>query len=217
MPRDNFTDVTIILDRSGSMSGIQDATIKGFNDFVNEQRSVPGDGCWTLVQFDDRYETVYAQRPQHDVPPLTTLSYQPRGSTALVDAVCRTIDQTGQRLAALPEWQRPSKVLLAIITDGEENSSREYTTQQLHQKITHQREKYGWTFLFLGANQDSFAVAGSYGILKTHTMNWAATAVGTAASYAGLSSNLRSFKLDGNKTAAPFFQEPAPSGGQTAP
>jgi hypothetical protein len=107
MPRANFADITMILDRSGSMSAIQDATIKGFNEFVQEQRAVPGDGCWSLVQFDDQYEVVYAQKPQHDVPLLTSGTFQPRGSTALIDAVCRTIDDTGRRFSAMPEEQRP--------------------------------------------------------------------------------------------------------------
>jgi hypothetical protein len=207
MPRD-YTDVTVILDRSGSMSAIQDATILGFNDFVNSQKAVAGDGCWSLVQFDDQYEVVYAHRPQAEVPLLTPATFRPRGSTALIDAVCRTIDETAQRLARTPEWHRPSRVLIVVVTDGCENSSRQFNQHDLNERIAYQRDECSWQFVFLGANQDAIAEAAKYGIGRGCALNYQATAGGTRQAYGALDVGMRAWKVEGNDSAADFFTEP---------
>jgi hypothetical protein len=191
------------------MSSIQDATIKGLNDFIREQREVPGDGCWSLVQFDDQYEVVYSQRDQHDVPLLTPRTFQPRGSTALIDAVCRTIDDTGRRLAATPEDERPSKVLMVIMTDGYENASHEFMTRDLNARVSHQRDKYSWQFLYLGANQDAIAEAAKYGIAKGAAMTYQATVQGTQSAFRAANRGTRRWKVDGNNTAEELLTDPA--------
>src|SRR6476620_7328202 len=127
----NETDVTVILDRSGSMEAIASDVIGGFNQFLAEQQRHPGDCRLTLVQFDDRYEVLYLARPIADAARLTADTFEPRGSTALLDAIGRTIDATGARLAALPEAERPNRVLLAIVTDGQENASVHYTRDRV--------------------------------------------------------------------------------------
>jgi len=212
MPLDNFTDITMILDRSGSMSSIQDATIKGFNDFVNEQKGVPGEGCWSLVQFDDQYDVVYAGKNQNDVPLLTPGTFQPRGSTALVDAVCRTIDQTEHRLSTICDEHKPTRVLLVILTDGYENASREYTTSDLNAKIARKRDIDKWQFIFLGANQDAIASARQYGIPTRSAMTYQASDEGTRAVFARASAGTRRWKLEGNESAADLLIDPADGG-----
>lgn len=201
-----FCDVTVVLDRSGSMQSMRDDAIGGFNSFVEEQRKIPGDGCWSLVQFDDQYETVFAGKPQNEVPRLTRETFVPRGSTAMVDAVCRTIDETGLRLSRLPESERPSKVMVIVITDGQENASKTFRTHHLHERITHQREKYGWQFLFLAATQDAIATAAQYGIPQTSAMSWVDQNVGGALVAANRAT--RSWKTEGNDSADNLFIDP---------
>ncbi len=206
----DFTDITVILDRSGSMSGIKDATIKGYNDYINDQKNVPGDGCWSLIQFDDQYEVVYAGMHQHVVPLLTCTTFQPRGSTALVDAVCRAIEETKKRVDALPEERKPSRVLMVILTDGEENSSRVHTTDDLNRMISCQREA-GWAFTFLGANQDAIATATKYGIPTRSAMNYTADKRGAARAFHANSRGTRNWKLEGNESAKDLILDPEDS------
>ena len=176
---DNLTDMTVVLDRSGSMAAVRDDTIGGFNSVLEEQKQVPGLACLTLVQFDDQYEVVYEGRKLQDVPPLTTRTFVPRGSTALLDAVGRTIHAVGARLAALPKADRPGKVLLLIMTDGEENASHEFSRTQIFDMITHQRDVYAWEIVFIGANQDAVATGASYGIPAANALSYVPTAAGT--------------------------------------
>lgn len=205
------SDITVIIDRSGSMASTAAATVEGFNRFVEEQKAVPGEGVWTLVQFDDRHaaqgageqfpQVIFEARDQKESPHLTKENYRPRGGTALIDACCITIDRIGQRLAAMPESERPDGVLVVIITDGQENASSEFKKADLSRRIAHQQSKYGWKFLFLGANQDASAEGASYGVSKGSSFNYVATSVGTADMYAGVSRVTRSWKLDGNDSA----------------
>ena len=152
-----MTDATLtylyfLLDRSGSMQSIRTDTEGGFDAFITEQRGLSGRCRVTLAQFDDRYEEVYADRDLADVPPLVLA---PRGSTALLDALGRVIVEAGERLAALPEDQRPGSVIVGVITDGYENASREWTHPRIKDLIEQQTRDYGWQFLYLGADQDA--------------------------------------------------------------
>ncbi len=171
----NLTDITVILDRSGSMEVIKDDTIGGLRTFVEEQKKLPGEATFTLVQFDNEYEVVHATTPIRDVGDLELV---PRGSTALLDAIGRTVNETGARLGAMPEADRPGKVLVVIITDGLENSSREFTRDKVFEMIKHQREAYQWEFNFLGANQDAIAVGVAMGVASTNAMCFAANTRG---------------------------------------
>ncbi len=156
-----FTVVQAIIDRSGSMQSIRDDAEGGFNAFIADQRSLPGRCQVNLAQFDDKYEVVYTDQPIDQVPPLQIL---PRGSTALLDAIGRTVIDLGARLAALPEGARPGTVLVCIVTDGRENASREFSHPTIRDLIVEQTEKYSWTFIYLGADQDAIEQAVQMGI-----------------------------------------------------
>lgn len=160
----NLTEIAYILDRSGSMGSMQEAAITGFNAFLQSQLDEPGDANLTLMLFDNEFLMPNDRSPLQHVRPLDAGTYVPRGSTALLDAIGRTIDGLGQKLAQEPEDQRPAKVIVAIYTDGYENASTEYTIQDIHQRITHQRSKYGWEFMFLAANEDAISTACQMGI-----------------------------------------------------
>lgn len=191
----DLTDITVILDRSGSMQGVRDDTIGGYNSFMAAQAKLPGHARVSLVQFDDRYEVVYRDVACGQVRPLDQTTFVPRGSTALLDAIGTTVNNIGARLAAMPELVRPAKVVVVIITDGHENASREFTRERVFEMITHQREVYGWDFVFLGANQDAIAAGASIGVPQRSSLSYAADSKGTSevfgstAAYVG---NLRS-------------------------
>ena len=155
----HLTEIAYILDRSGSMRPMQEPAVAAFNDFIKVQLDVPGDANLTLIQFDDVYEVHIFAKPIHDVPLLTAATYIPRGSTALLDAIGRTIQEIDRRISALPDAEKPGKVILAIFTDGEENASEEYTTHQIGDLIRLYRDQKDWEFLFLAANQDAIATA----------------------------------------------------------
>ncbi len=157
----NLTEIAYILDRSGSMQPMQEPAVAAFNDFIKSQLDVPGDARLTLIQFDDAYEVPIAACPVQDVRELTAATYTPRGMTALLDAIGRTIKDIDRRLVALPETEKPGKVILAIFTDGQENASHEYTAKHISDLIRLYRDEKGWEFLFLAANQDAIASAGA--------------------------------------------------------
>lgn len=193
----NFTRIAVILDRSGSMQVVRDATIEGFNEFVKGQKAEPGDATLKLVQFNTDYEEVF-DKPIQKAHKLSRESFQPIGGTALLDAQGRTIDELGKELAALPEHERPSKVIVVTITDGEENSSLNYTRAQVAEMIEHQREVYGWDFVFLGANQDAVKVAATMNIPVYSAMSYSASNLGTqnmmaaVSNYVGVSRSMKS-------------------------
>ena len=166
----DYTDITIILDRSGSMHSVREATISGFDEFIIAQKTKGQNAGITLVQFDDIYEKVWDGVHLATAPSIRDF-YEPRGTTALLDAIGRTINETGTRLAQLSECQRPNKVIMVIMTDGFENASREFSVDQISKMIRHQENKYNWNFVFLGANQDAIATAVNLGMRG----GWAAT------------------------------------------
>ena len=175
----NLTEIAFILDRSGSMHAVRDDAIGGFNAFLESQKAMPGEARFTFVLFDHEYETVMFRKDIGEVEPLTAHTYVPRGSTALLDAIGQTVNAIGAQLAALPESERPSKVIVAILTDGMENASKEFTPLQIAEMVKHQQEIYSWEFIYLGANQDAYAVGGGLGMRKENIANFAATGVGT--------------------------------------
>lgn len=167
-----LTDITVILDRSGSMASCVYDTIGGFNTFLKDQQQQPGEAVMTLVQFDNEYQVDYQSIPIKEVQPLNTETYVPRGSTALLDAIGRTIVSVGNRLALLPEADRPNKVMIIIQTDGEENQSREFSHSRIMEMIKEQREKYNWDFTFLGAGQDAIATGAAIGVLSNKCLSY---------------------------------------------
>lgn len=198
----DFTDILAIIDRSGSMEHIQDATEEGFNGFVRTQRETPGDCALSLYQFDDRYEAVFEDRPIAQVGPYQLV---PRGTTALLDALGRTITARGAHYAALPEEQRPARVVVVVVTDGRENASREYTLGQVKELVTRQQEVYQWQFVFLGANMDAMAEARGLGISMDHAMSFSADEEGVAHSYRSLSLLVSSYKSQDPGTVMASF------------
>lgn len=152
----DLAEIVVVLDESGSMQSCKRDTIGGFNEFLSSQQKIKGDANVTLVKFSDYYTVVNEATPVAHVSPLNESNYTPSNSTALLDAVGKTINSIGKRLAALPEDKRAEKVIFAIITDGEENSSKEFTRKQIFEMVTHQRTKYNWEFLFLGADIDAW-------------------------------------------------------------
>jgi hypothetical protein len=183
----DLTEIAYVLDRSGSMQSLASDAIGGFNAFISNQKQVEGRARFTLVLFDHEYQVVHKNVDIQQVPELDARTYVPRGQTALLDAVGRTIDDLGTYLAALPEAQRPAKVIVAIFTDGLENASRVYTTERLSTSIKHQQEKYGWEFLFLAANQDAIATAATISIPASQAMNFVASPTGVRESQEVLS------------------------------
>jgi uncharacterized protein YegL len=163
------SEVIIVLDRSGSMSKIKSDVEGGFKTFIDKQKKEPGECLVSLYQFDDKYETVYEAR---DINSVSELTLVPRGNTALLDAMGRTIDAVGARLACTRENDRPESVIILIMTDGEENWSTEYTKNTIKEMIQHQREKYNWHFVFVGANQDAILTGGDYGISRGTSLSF---------------------------------------------
>jgi Mg-chelatase subunit ChlD len=188
----DLCEIVVVLDRSGSMESIKNDMIGGFNTFIAEQKKLPGECLVTLTQFDTEYDIVYSGKPLKDVPGLELV---PRGSTALLDAVGRTINDVGARLKATAEDQRPERVLFVIVTDGQENVSHEFTITAINQMVTHQRDKYKWEFVYLGANQDSFAEAQKLGIHIAQ--NFKADAMGVAVAASNLHVGTRSYRGGG--------------------
>lgn len=161
----DLSEIIVIVDRSGSMNAMREEAITGFNEFLEKQKSARvGECLLTYCQFNHDYEIVYNGMPIQDVPPLTEETFVPAGATALYDAVGRTIDEVGRRLAATPEKDRPCDVTVVIITDGQENSSKRYYQFHVKELITHQTEKYQWSFMFLGQNLDAVSAGQAMGM-----------------------------------------------------
>jgi uncharacterized protein YegL len=180
----DYTHIVFLIDRSGSMSGIKKDMEGGIKTFLAEQKLVPGKCTITAAQFDTEYEILHSLK---DINEVEKLSIDPRGGTALIDSMVRLINEAGKELANLPEEERPERVLFITITDGEENSSRESTNEQLAKLIKEQEEKYLWQFTYLGANQDAFGVARGIGVSGTKSMNYATTTVGINKMFSKLS------------------------------
>lgn len=192
----DLTEIVCIIDKSGSMWPLKDDVIGGFNNFLEEQKKVKGKAKITTTVFDTTYEILYNGKSLNEVEPLNEDTYAPSGMTALLDAVGRTVDEVGKRLKDTEEDKRPEKVIVVIMTDGEENSSKEYERKQIKEKIEHQQDKYKWEFVFLGANIDAFAEANSFGISAINTQQFAATGDGIKDTYCCMSNAVRSYRED---------------------
>jgi uncharacterized protein YegL len=194
MPKKNHAEIICILDRSGSMESIAEDAMGGFNSFIEDQKKVPGTASVSLVLFDHEYLNVYENKNINDVQKLTEETFVPRGMTALLDAVGRTINTVGERLSKTPEEDRPEKVMVCILTDGFENKSKEFTKDKIKEMITHQREKYSWEFSYVGANVDAFAEAGAMGISQVYTASFLSTGEGTREAYKSLNKMSSSYR-----------------------
>ncbi len=200
MNTEKHIEIAYILDRSGSMQPMQEPAVAAFNDFLKVQLEVPGEARLTLVQFDDRYEVPIAALRLQDVPQLTAATYIPRGSTALLDAIGRTIKDLDIRLQKLPPTHQPAKVILAIFTDGEENASREYTAKHISDLIHLYRDTKGWEFLFLAANQDAIATAAQMNMAQGTSGNVQFSASGIIATGGALARKVRASRMKASGT-----------------
>jgi uncharacterized protein YegL len=181
--RNDLTELVFLLDRSGSMGGLESDTIGGYNALLEKQKTVPGEAIVTTVLFDDRYELLHDRIMLSGISPITGQDYFVRGSTALLDAIGTTIHKIANAHRHTDESQRPGKTLMVITTDGLENASREYTCQKVRQLIEHQKDEFGWEFLFLGANIDAITTAGKFGIAADRAVNYHADSKGTRLNY----------------------------------
>lgn len=191
MPKD---EIVLIIDKSGSMDTIKDDAIGGFNSFLTEQKDIERDANVTFVLFDDRYDLIHNGKDIHEVDELTKKTYRPSGTTALLDAVGRTVDRVGERLDELNDSEKPENVIVFILTDGMENASSDYTKDQVKEMIQHQESKYSWEFIYGGANQDAFEEAGGLGIKAQNTFNFEATGQGTREAYENSSDMVASYR-----------------------
>jgi hypothetical protein len=179
MPKKDHTHLVCILDRSGSMGSVAGDAIGGFNTFLEDQKKQPGTMTVSLVLFDNEYLMPVKNEEISKVEPLTSKTFVPRGMTALLDAIGKTINDTNAELAKLPKKELPENVIVCILTDGQENASKEFKREQIKQMIENQKKDHGWEFVFLAANQDAFSEAGSIGIDRDNTFNYRSDSKGT--------------------------------------
>ncbi len=181
------TELVFILDRSGSMAGLETDTIGGYNSLLKKQQEARGAATVTTVLFDDRVELLHDRIPIQGVRPISEKEYYVRGSTALLDAIGHAITKTVQAQRHTAPDMRADKVLFVITTDGMENASREFSASKIKGMIRREQEEYGWEFLFLGANIDAVATAETYGIAPSRAVNYHADSRGTEVNYQAVS------------------------------
>jgi len=189
-----LTELVFILDKSGSMGGLEKDTIGGYNSMLEKQKAVPGECLITTVLFDNDYELLHDRIDIRAVSPITEKEYAVGGSTALLDAIGRTIHKIGNAQMNTADDYRAEKVMFVIITDGEENSSREYSAEKVKAQIQRQKEKYDWEFIFLGANIDAVETAGRFGIAPDRAQNYHADSEGTALNFRVMSEAVATFR-----------------------
>jgi hypothetical protein len=192
----DYTHIAVILDRTGSMESIRDDTIGGFNAFLNEQKKQPGKATLTLVQFDsqDPYEVLHQVKTIQEVPELTHETYVPRASTPLLDALGRGINDLEKAVADIKEADRPSKVVFVVITDGQENASREFRRDQILKMINEKEKQHGWQFVFLSADLDAINDAMDQGFQPAAAMAFDQSAVGVKNAWASVSQNISNYR-----------------------
>lgn len=202
-----LTELVFILDRSGSMSGLEADTIGGFNSLINKQKMEEGEALISTVLFDDRAEVLYDRVPLNRIEPMNDNQYYVRGCTALLDALGGAIHHIGNVHKYAREEDRPEKTIFIITTDGMENASRRYTFEKIKVMVERQRKKYGWEFLFLGANMDAIAVAGRFGVQANRAVNYECDSEGTQLNYDVLSKAVSRVRVCAAPTAAEAFDE----------
>ena len=192
-----LTELVFILDKSGSMSGLEADTIGGYNSMLAKQQAIEGECFITTVLFNNNYELLHDRIDLKAVREMTGKEYAVDGSTALLDAIGRTIHKIGNAQKHTAEDFRAEKVLFVIITDGEENASREYSADKIRALIQQQKTKYGWEFIFLGANIDAVQTAGQFGIAPDRTADYLADCEGTGLNFRVMSAAVATFRKTG--------------------
>ena len=182
-----LTEIVFILDRSGSMGGLESDTIGGYNSMLAKQKEEKGEAIISTVLFDDRTEILHDRKALEKVAPITAKEYYVRGCTALLDAVGGSIHHVSKVQKELPEEERPEKTLFIITTDGMENASKGYTYDKVKKMVEKKKKKNNWEFIFLGANIDAVAVAGRFGVEKNRAVRYECDDAGTALNFAVMS------------------------------
>ena len=190
----NLTEIVFILDRSGSMAGLEDDTIGGFNAMLEKQKQEPGEALLSAVLFDHCSEVVYDRVDLQKIEPMTNKQYFVRGSTALLDAIGGAVHHIENVHKYAREEDRPGKTIFIITTDGIENASREYSYRQVSSMVKHAQEAYGWEFLFLGANMDAIRAAETFGIRADRAVRYECDGVGTRVNYSVVSQAIGSMR-----------------------
>lgn len=193
----NLTELVFILDKSGSMAGLERDTIGGFNAMLDKQKAQAGECRITTVLFDHRYELLHDRTDIRAVRPITAREYRVGGSTALLDALGKTIHKIATAQKNTSEPFRAKRVMFVIITDGEENASREYAAKEVKEAIRRQKSRYGWEFIFLGANIDAVETAGRFGIDAGRAANYVPDSQGTALNFCAMSETVSAFRACG--------------------
>ena len=191
----NLTELVFVLDKSGSMSGLEKDTIGGFNSMLEKQRKETGDVVISTILFDDRMQVLHDRENLAGIKNLTDQDYQVGGCTALLDALGKSIKHINKVQKAIPEDERPAKTLFVITTDGQENSSHEFSYEKIKKMVEKKQEKKQWEFLFLGANMDAISAAADIGIKANRATNFHSDAVGTAVNYSALSKAVSKFRV----------------------
>lgn len=194
MSKKDLTEIVCVIDMSGSMSGTADDARGGFNNFIKEQKALEGDANVTLTLFDTEFIDVHNAVSINDVPELTAETYSPRGMTALLDAIGKTITKVGKRLAETDESERPEKVIAVVITDGYENSSTDFSKKEINEMIATQRDTYNWEFLFLAADQDAIAEGAKLGFTAKQSINFRNTKEDTVRAYGLVSDTVCAYR-----------------------
>lgn len=202
----NYAHIAVVLDRSSSMTAIRDATIAAFNDMLIEQKKQPGRADLTLVAFSDNVSWLRTGEPLQDSLPLTKETYIPGGNTALFDAIGKTIDVLGLQISGLNEVHRPGRVLVVVLTDGEENASKQYDNERVRRMIERQRSAYSWEFLFIGAEANTVLVARDIAVPQSNVIRYAATASGVKNSMSAMNNVVTSYR-SGGSAAVPVDQQ----------
>ena len=199
-----LTELVFILDKSGSMSGLEADTIGGYNSMLKKQQAIEGECHITTVLFDNNYELLHDRIDIKAVSLITEKEYQVGGSTALLDAIGNTIHKIGNAQKHTAENYRAEKVMFVIITDGEENSSREYSAEKVKAQIERQKTKYGWESIFLGANIDAVQTARRFGIAPDRAIDYLADSEGTELNFKVMASAVATFREAGTVDEACF-------------
>ncbi len=199
-----FTELVFILDKSGSMAGLESDTIGGFNAMLQKQKALAGECRITTVLFDNRCELLHDRIDIRAVSPITDKEYFVGGSTALLDAIGRTISKLAAVQKNTAEEYRAENVMFVIITDGAENASREYSAPRVKAMIEREKEKYGWEFIFLGANIDAVETAGRFGISADRAVDYVPDGAGTALNFRMMNETVAAFRKTRTVPQAPL-------------
>jgi len=195
------------VDRSGSMSSIAKDMIGGYNEFIRKQKEIPSECFVSFYQFDDVYEAIFERINLQDVKDLDSKTYSPRNSTALYDALGRTIKEYGEYLSSIPEKERPERILFVTITDGLNNASTHYTLEQVRNAIKHQTEAYKWDFVFLGSNIDAWDTGQSLGVSAQSVLQFASVGPSVGAAFGALSKGSTNYRISAAKSTYAFDKE----------